>query len=286
MSTGGQTYDAAASREGCADSAGVRIHYRAFGDRSRPLLICLHGFPDDSRTWRPIVPFLTERFFVVTPDLRGYTRSDKPDGVQNYRMEKLVGDVVALIEHLGREKAILIGHDWGAAIAQNVAVHHPHRVERLILLNMPHINGLLRELSMNPRQQKASLYARLFQDEVPLGPFDFDTLQRQLRGIRDWRQMLEVLRDSDLSALLNYYRANYPRPPYTFTGGSPRHVITVPTLIIYGLQDPFVLAECLHDNGRWFTHPLKVVTLARAGHWVHHDEADVVAGNIVLWLGA
>ena len=288
MSSGEDAIAAAASGEGYADSDGVRIHYVTFGDpRADRAVICLHGFPDDHRTFAPILPGLAERFFVVTPSLRGYAKSDKPDGVEQYRMEKLVADVIALMNHLGRERAILIGHDWGAVVAQNAAIYRPRRVERMVLLNMPHLHGVQRELARNPRQQKASMYARLFQNELPLGPYDFDTFLRQMRGGRGWRHTLDVLRNADVTALLNYYRANYPRPPYAFDGGdSPRHVITVPTLILYGLQDPYVLADGLRDNGRWFTHPLKVMTLPRAGHWVHHDEAEVVAGTIVLWLGA
>jgi pimeloyl-ACP methyl ester carboxylesterase len=154
---------------------------------------------------------------------------------------------------------------------------------------MPHLNGLQRELATNPRQQRASAYARLLQNEVRLGPYDLETLRRQMttgggRG-RGLSMTLDVLRRSDWSALLNYYRANYPRPPYRFDGTSPRSIIDVPTLILFGLDDPWVLADGLRDNGRWFTHPLKVMTVPRAGHWVHFDEPDLVAGTILLWLG-
>lgn len=315
--------ETAASPAGYADSAGVRIHYFVHGatpasaatgiaaaaaasaepaspsDASapaaaasaadRPMIVCLHGFPDDSRTWRPILPRLAERFVVVTPDLRGYTRSDKPDGVGNYTLDKLAGDVVALIDHFGRERVIVLGHDWGAAIAQHVALRHRRRVERLILLNMPHLNGLQRELATNPRQQKASAYARLLQNEIQLGPYDLDTLKRQMRGgsrERSVRTTLDVLRRSDFNALLNYYRANYPRPPYRLERPSPLSVIRVPTLIVFGLDDPYVLADGLRDNDRWFSEPLRVVTVPRAGHWVHHDEPDLVAETILQWLDA
>lgn len=298
MSDGDDGNRFTASGAGYADSAGVRIHYFTYGGDStttaatpsdRPMMICLHGFPDDSRTWLPILPRLAEQFLVVTPDLRGYTRSDKPDGVANYTMDKLVGDVIALIDHFRRDRVILVGHDWGAAIAQNVALRHRDRIDRLVLLNMPHLNGLQRELAINPRQQKASAYARLLQNEIQLGPYDLDTLKRQLHAgsrARGIRTTLDVLRRSDINALLNYYRANYPRPPYRFDRPSPLSVIRVPTLIVFGLDDPYLLADGLRDNGRWFSEPLKVVTVPRAGHWVHHDEPDLVAGAILLWLVA
>jgi len=291
MAGRGEPGEITASRAGYADSAGVRIFYRTYGDPSpaRRMIVCLHGFPDDHRTWRPILPPLAERFFVVTPDLRGYSGSDKPDGVANYRWEKLVGDVIALTDHFQRDKIVLLGHDWGAAIAQQVACRHPDRIQRLILLNMPHLNGLQRELASNPRQQKASAYARLLQDEIALGPYDLDTFQRQMTGGGRGRSIgmtFDVLRKSNWPALLNYYRANYPRPPYCFDGRSPRSIISTPTLILFGLDDPWVLADGLRDNGRWFSHPLKVVTVPDAGHWVHFDAADLVAGTILLWLGA
>jgi pimeloyl-ACP methyl ester carboxylesterase len=288
-----------ASGAGYADSAGVRIRYHTFGDAAaptEPLIICLHGFPDDHRTWRPILPALAGSFFVVTPDLRGYSGSDKPDGVDNYRWEQLVGDVIALIDHFRRDRVILIGHDWGASIAQQVALRHPGRVERLVLLNMPHLAGLQRELATNLRQQKASAYARLLQGEVRLGPCDLDTLRRQMTGGggrsgrgRGLGMTLDVLAKSSWSALVNYYRANYPRPPYRDDADvaiARPAIIRVPTLIVFGLDDRFVLADGLNDNGRWFEHPLKVVTVRHAGHWVHFDEPDLVAGTILLWLGA
>jgi pimeloyl-ACP methyl ester carboxylesterase len=289
---------------GYADSAdGVRIYYETFGDPAanvadaRPMIVCLHGFPDDHRTWRPILRALAESFVVATPDLRGYSGSDKPDGVESYRWERLVGDVIAVIDQLGRDRVILMGHDWGAAIAQHVALRHPGRIERLVLLNMPHLSGLQRELATNPRQQKASAYARVLQGEVGIGPIDLDTLRRQLSGGggggggrgRGIRMAMDVIGRSSWTAMINYYRANYPRPPYRFGGSAAaasRAVIRVPTLILFGLDDPFVLAEGLNDNGRWFAHPLKVVTVRGAGHWVHFDAPELVAGTIVLWLGA
>jgi pimeloyl-ACP methyl ester carboxylesterase len=150
---------------------------------------------------------------------------------------------------------------------------------------MPHVNGLMRELATNPRQQAASWYARLIQNEIPLGPIDLDILSRQFQGGRGLMQTLDVLRRSDIAALFNYYRANFPRPPYRFDPAlAARNRIDAPTLILFGTRDSFVLADGLRDNGRWFAHPLKAITTADAGHWIHHDVPQFVAGNMLMWL--
>ena len=149
------------------------------------------------------------------------------------------------------------------------------------MLNIPHLSGLRRELAFNRRQQAASAYARLFQDGVPEGPFDFDLILRQLRGRRRGSsRMFDVLRRSDVTALMNYYRANYPRPPYRYVDDTPRQNISVPTTIVFGMQDPYILPESLTDNERWFDPPLRLIRVPDAGHWVHEDAPEVVVRGI------
>src|SRR5476651_732737 len=148
---------------GYADSNGVKIHYATMG--SGPLVVMIHGFPDYWYTWRHQMEGLADKFTVVAIDQRGYNLSDKPAGVENYDMRLLVGDVVAVINHLGQQKAIVVGHDWGGVVAWQVAMNVPQMVDRLIILNLPHPRGLSRELAHNPEQQKNSAYARAFQVE-------------------------------------------------------------------------------------------------------------------------
>ena len=148
---------------GYADSNGVKIHYATMG--TGPLVVMIHGFPDYWYTWRAQMEGLADRFTVVAIDQRGYNLSDKPAGVENYDMRLLVGDVLAVIKHLGREKAIIVGHDWGGMVAWQLAINVPQAVDRLIILNLPHPRGLSRELAHNPEQQKNSAYARNFQKE-------------------------------------------------------------------------------------------------------------------------
>src|SRR5205807_7434651 len=129
--------------DGFADSGGVKIHYVTSG--KGPLVIMLHGFPDFWYTWRDQMPALAKHFQVVAIDLRGYNKSDQPTGVENYTVDKLVGDVDAVRKHFKEDRAVIVGHDWGGMIAWSYAMTHPEHMDRLIILNLPHPRGLLRE---------------------------------------------------------------------------------------------------------------------------------------------
>ena len=149
--------------EGYADSGGVKIHYVTQGQG--PLVVLIHGFPDFWYSWRDQLPALAKHFQVVAIDQRGYNKSDQPKGVENYTVEKLVGDVAAVLKHFKKEKAVIVGHDWGGLVAWSFAMIHPDKTDRLIVLNLPHPKGMQRELANNPDQQKASQYARNFQEK-------------------------------------------------------------------------------------------------------------------------
>src|SRR5262245_50444020 len=120
-------------KDGYADSNGVRIHYVTMG--SGPLVVMIHGFPDYWYTWRHQIEGLSDRFQVVAIDQRGYNLSDKPAGVASYDMKLLVGDVMAVIKQLGKDKAIVVGHDWGGVVAWSLATAAPQFVEKLVILN-------------------------------------------------------------------------------------------------------------------------------------------------------
>ena len=141
-------------KDGYVDSNGVKIHYVMAG--SGPLCVMIHGFPDFWYTWRAQMPELAKHFQVVAIDQRGYNLSDKPEGVDNYQVEKLVADIDAVVKHFKANKAIIVGHDWGGMVAWTYAMQHPDKMDRLVILNLPHPRGLLRELANNPDQQKAS----------------------------------------------------------------------------------------------------------------------------------
>ena len=231
---------------GYADSNGVKIHYASLG--SGPLVIMIHGFPDFWYSWRRQMEGLADRFQVVAIDQRGYNLSDRPAGVDNYDMRLLVGDVIAVIKHLGQQKAVVVGHDWGGMVAWQLAMNAPEVVDRLIILNLPHPRGLARELAHNPEQQKNSAYARRFQTEGAEKTLTAEGLAGWVKDAEAKPKYIEAFRKSDFGAMLNYYKRNYPREPYA-EDTSPLKKVQAPVLMIYGLKDTALLAPAL--NGTW-----------------------------------
>lgn len=269
-------------KEGFADSGGVKIHYVTAGEG--PLVVLIHGFPDFWYTWRAQMPTLAKRFQVVAIDQRGYNQSDRPDGVENYAMEKLTGDVEAVIKHLGKDKAILVGHDWGGLVGWTLAMRKPELVDRLVVLNLPHPRGLFRELARNPDQQKASQYARDFQQPDAAKGLNPRALSSWVRDDAAREIYLKAFEQSSTEAMLNYYKANFPREPYQEPAADAFPPVKCPTLMIHGLQDPALLPGALNDTWRWVDAEFTLVTIPQAGHFVQQDAADRVTAILAGWL--
>ncbi len=268
--------------DGFADSGGVKIHYRTAG--KGPLLVLIHGFPDFWYTWRDQMPELAKHHQVVAIDQRGYNLSDKPEGVENYSMDKLAGDVAAVIKHLGQDKATVVGHDWGGMVAWTLAMTRPELVERLIILNLPHPRGLTRELANNPAQQKASQYARDFQKPDAASKIKPEMLAFWVKDAEARKVYVEAFRRSSVEAMLNYYKANYPREPYQERPGSDFPQVKCPVLMIHGLGDTALLPGALNDTWKWIDAELTLVTIPGAGHFVQQDASDRVTRAMVDWL--
>jgi len=268
-------------KEGFADSDGVKIHYVTKGQG--PLVVMIHGFPDFWYTWRFQIPELSKHFQVVAIDQRGYNKSDQPEGVENYHMQKLAADVVAVIKHFKREKAVVVGHDWGGMVAWSVAMYHPEVVDRLIICNLPHPKGLARELANNPQQQFNSQYARNLQKPDAAAQLTPEGLAGFLKGDDDAKQKyIEAFKRSSMEGMLNYYKANYPKPPYKDDTEFPPVKCSV--LMFHGLKDWALLPGALNDTWQWVEKDLTLVTVPGAGHWVHHDAADFVTKKMLAWL--
>jgi epoxide hydrolase 4 len=267
-------------KSGFLNSSGVKLHYVTAG--TGPLLVLLHGFPDYHYTWRDQIPALSKHFQVVALDLRGYNLSDQPEGVDNYKMEKLVADVGAVLEHFEQKKMILVGHDWGGAIAWTFAMTHPDKLERLIILNLPHPNGLMRELANNPEQQKSSAYARNFQNPETAKLLTPELLVLWVKEPEARQEYLVALRRSSIAGMLHYYQANYPREPYNADGKLP--LVKCPVLMIHGLDDKALLPGALNDTWKWVEQDLTLITVPGAGHFVHRDKPEFVTRKMVGWL--
>lgn len=263
-------------------SGGVSLHARVMGDG--PLVILLHGFPDYWYTWRAQMPELAKTHQVVALDLRGYNESDQPEGVENYTIEKLVADVLAVADHFGATRFTLVGHDWGGMIAWTTAMRHPERVERLVVLNLPHPRGLLRELKSNPAQQVASQYAVGFQQPGAETVLPSRALAAWVADPEARAHYVAAFDRSSRAAMLAYYRANFPKRPFDAIEVPEMPKVTCPVLLIHGLDDPALLPGALNDTWKWVDAELTLVTIPRAGHFVQQDAAERVTRALMRWL--
>jgi epoxide hydrolase 4 len=270
------------SEEGFADSDGVKIHYVSMG--KGPLVVMIHGFPDFWYTWRAQMPELAKHFQVVAIDMRGYNQSDQPEGVENYAMPKLVGDIDAVVRHFKADKAVIVGHDWGGMVAWSYAAMFPDKVDRLIILNLPHPNGLRRELANNPEQQKNSQYAREFQKPDAASKVTPLVLTFWVKDSEARKKYVEAFKKSSMEGMLNYYKANYPREPYTDSEDQKFPPIKCPVLMFHGLKDTALLPGALNDTWKWLDKDLTLITIPGAGHFVQQDAADKVTKAMVSWL--
>ena len=274
---------------GYADSDGVKIHYAAVGEG--PLVIMIHGFPDFWYTWRHQMEGLKGNYRVVAIDQRGYNLSDQPEGEANYNMRYLVADVAAVIRHLGEEKAIIVGHDWGGIVSWQFAFALPQMVDKLIILNLPHPNGLARELANNQEQQQNSSYARTFiegsasdPDILFGGPMTAESLAFWVSDPAARPRYVEAFEQSSFDAMLAYYKQNYPR-----TGGdapappSPPQ-LQMPVLVFHGLRDTALHSDGLNNTWDWIDADTTIVTAPNANHFVQQDAAELVTSTMKWWL--
>ncbi len=273
-----------------ADNGDVRLHYATAGPEDAPLVVFLHGFPDFWYSWRHQMAALEDRFRVAALDMRGYNRSSKPKGVANYAMPHLVADVAAVVAAEKAEQAIVVGHDWGGAVAWNVAIARPELVRLLVILNLPHPRGLFRELSTNPDQQRNSQYAFNFQRPDAHKALTAEGLTFWVRDPEARKRYVAAFEQSDFEAMLNYYKANYPRPdpapdaaPAALAAPDLPNV-QCPVLMFHGLKDQALLPGALAGTWDWIDADLTLVTVPDADHWVQQDAAELVSTTMRDWL--
>ena len=279
------------------EAAGLRFHALTDGPDDGPLVLLLHGFPELGRSWRHQLPALAEAGFrAVAPDLRGYGDTDARGP---YDLRTLAGDVESLVAALGHDRATVVGHDWGGVIAWASAHLHPHRVERLVILNAPHPVLMRRKLTASVDQRRRSRYALWFQ--VPLLPErqlsrgGAAQIARALRGgshvreawppeeLEHYRRAFDEPRK--LRGPLAYYRTAFRRALLRRGPRLPGR-IEAPTLVLWGMRDRF-LDPALADEGlERFVRELTVVRIEDAGHFVQNEAPERVNAELVGWLQA
>ena len=264
---------------------------------SRPARTARHSaprFPGVLYSWHHQIPALAAAGFSCgRPRWRGYNETDKPRGVHHYRIDLLLNDIVGLIEHFGSRRAIVVGHDWGGALAWFLAIRRPEVVEKLVIMNAPHPAAFRRELR-GWAQWWRSTYMLFFQ--LPLLPEwllqagDYYLLKRVLRrqptrpgaftnaDIARYQQALA--QPGARTAALNYYRA--ARRFRRAVSGS-RRVISAPTLLIWGERDPYLGTRLTQGLDAWVPH-LQVERLPNASHWVQNDAPEEVNRLLLLFL--
>ncbi|HEY3949332.1 alpha/beta hydrolase [Phenylobacterium sp.] len=269
-----------------ATNNGVKIHYVAEGHG--PLVVMVHGFPDYWATWKPLMATLAaDGYRAVAMDNRGYNLSDKPQGEAAYAMPNLVGDVAAVIAAEHAKDTILIGHDWGASIAWNTTFARPELVNKLIIFSVPHPAGLARELATNKAQQANSQYARNFQKEGSEKNLTAEGLAGWVKDPKEKAGYIEAFKRSDFGAMMNYYRANYPKGVGDSAAPPPQTpMVNVPVLVIHGMKDTALNAA--GHNGTWdhVTKDTTILMIPTAGHFVQHDAQDLVDRTVKDWLDA
>ena len=294
---------------------GITLSCRASGERGRPVLLFLHGFPEAAFAWDALLEHFARPenggYRCVAPNLRGYEHSSAPTDVRDYRARHLLQDIAALIdaESPGAPLAALVAHDWGGALAWAFANQHPSRLRKLVIVNAPHPGTYLRELQNNPAQRAASAYmnflvrpdaarlltenghARLFGFFEGMGASAAPGTPGAPAGAgwltEDVRKQYRAVWDLGVQGGLNYYCASPLHPASAHEVQLPAEAlrIAMPTLVLWA-QDDIALLPCLCEGLEEHVPHLKLVPLHQATHWVVHEQPQRVIAEISAFLQA
>ena len=268
------------------------LHAVNAGPAKGPVVVLLHGFPEFWYGWRKqIEPLAAAGFRVIVPDQRGYNLSSKPRAVASYALPELISDVIAIADQLGQQKIFLAGHDWGAAVAWSAAILHPERIAKLAVLNVPHPSVMRRYVYTRLPQMLRSWYIFFFQvpwlPEALFSAFDFRMGTRSLCGSsrpgtfspEDLAQYRTAWSQAGaLTTMVNWYRAavRYRIP-------SRDRTVRVPTRILWGERDRFLMAEMAHESLRYCADG-ELFTFADATHWLQHEEPEKISQHLIKFF--
>ena len=280
----------------------ITLQCRAAGRPGAPLLMFLHGFPEAAFVWDAMLEHFSDRYRCVAPNLRGFENSSAPAEVEAYRAKHLVADIAALVDQLGGPLEALVAHDWGGAVAWNIAAQQPQKLKRLVIINSPHPATFLRELQHSPVQQAASAYMNFLcrpDAEALLAQNDFARLWPLFNNMgaaggaqpgAGWltdavkEQYREVWR-AGLTGC-NYYRASPLRPPTADNQAimqlqfAPEFVtVKVPTRVVWA-EDDLALPIGLLDGLEAYVPNMQLVRVPNATHWIVHEQPQRIAAQI------
>ena len=278
--------------EEMVDAGEVGLNVATAGE-GRPVLL-LHGFPDSWQLWSHQIEALAAAGHrVIAPDLRGFGRSDRPVGVEQYAVPRLVADVARVLDHVGVERADVVGHDWGAGLAWQVALHLPDRVDRLAVLSVGHSGAGVRA---GTEQRRLSWYMLWF---LFAGVAEEVLPRDGWKVFREWawdgveaadhpqcaRQIRDLSRPGALTAALNWYRANIS--PQTFVVSPaqplPGRAVACPTLGVWSTEDPFLGRTQMVGSAEFVEGPWRYEELP-GGHWVPTSEPERLSALLVDYL--
>ena len=286
-------------RTGSVHANGITFHYLELG--TGPLVLCLHGFPDNAYTYRYLLPVLAAAGFRgVAPFMRGYAPTTAaPDG--RYQSVLLAQDAVALIVALGAERACLVGHDWGAQAAYGAAVLAPERIERMVTLAAAHPGAARGDLALSYDRLKGAWHAYFFQmpfAEQAVAANDFLFLERWWRDASPEydlpREVIESVKATFrqpgvVTAALNYYRHTFhPANRDPALAALQEKVATVPTpvpaLAFHGTKDRPGRLQAFERMDQFFAKGVEKVVLPETGHFLHLERPAEVNAKIVEFL--
>jgi epoxide hydrolase 4 len=261
---------------------GVKLHYVTQGEG--PLMIMLHGFPEFWYSWRYQIPEFAQYYKVVALDMRGYNDSDKPQETSAYTINEIVKDVEGVIRGLGYDKCVLVGHDWGGAIAWNFAYTYPYMVDKLIILNLPHPVKFAEGLR-TPQQLLRSWYIFLFQlpfvPEVLIQSGDYQPLETAFKSMAVNKNTfsqadMDAYKDAAakrgaLTAMVNYYRNIFQPQFFNKTWG----ILEIPTLMIWGENDTALGKELTYGTEA-YVRDFEIKYIPNCSHWVQQEQPQLV----------
>jgi len=283
---------------------GVTLNVQLGGRENGEPMLFLHGFPESHRTWRAVAPALAENYRVIAPDQRGFGASDKPEGVEQYKTDRILEDLLALADTLGIGRFTLVGHDWGGAVAWLAALRHPDRIERLVIVNAPHPLVFQKSLIEDEAQRAASQYITAFRNpgmEAGIAAMGWESfyaktfgghadlslipLEEKAAYLADWAA------PGALTAMLNWYRASEIVVPASGEAAAlpawtllPFPRLAMPVLVVWALKDKALLPVQL-DGLRDLIDDLRLVTIPDAGHFVPWEQPETVASAIRDFMG-